>query len=243
MKISSSFDNCYNQKYNQPFKRKFYLPEKVGEMGKFTNEHVGIAEEKLFLASSACILQPLVDIIFADEDKRSDVAIKSVSKALAGGITGVTIRGGLNAYLKSKIKFDTKNTWCDYFFPLNANKMRDETSKTLAKNMLKQYCSTLSGIFALLIMALITNEKIDVPLTMLFQDFFTDFIQNDLSLKDSLINLKKSCSDKVKNAYYRTIRFWKQSKEKKRIITEIIKDDKIKIPRERKLIGESVNAA
>ena len=71
MNISSSFNNSNNQ-YHQGFRgvpeKALVLPGFIGKFNRWAGTHVGIPEQKLFLASSAFVLQPFIDLKYAAEE-------------------------------------------------------------------------------------------------------------------------------------------------------------------------------
>ena len=113
MKISSSLNTTDKQQTYRSFKgfpaQSIILPEVVGDIGRFVGNNIGTPEQKLIVASTAALLRPFVDLKYAEEDKKIDTAIKSTSKALAGGLTGVTIRAGFITLMNSLIKFPGAN--------------------------------------------------------------------------------------------------------------------------------------
>ena len=117
MKISSSFHNIDSNQSYQSFKgvppNPKYIPEIIGNIGKVAGEYINTPEQKLFLATAALMFQPLIDLKYAKEDQKEDVAIKSASKAMAGGFTGVLIRA---VFLKITDHFVMKR-FCPWRLP------------------------------------------------------------------------------------------------------------------------------
>ena len=233
MKISSSFNSNYRMQNSQSFNglpaKTVFLPEWLGKAGKWAGEYVSMPEQKLFLAATAFLFQPAIDMKFAEEDKKSDVAIKSASKAIAGGITGVAIRALSEKYFRSKIGYDANgdkkvNLINDYLFPPKAAKLR-ERSKTAADIMLKKYASTLSIVTALAVMILVTNEKLDVPITSDLQDLYTYVARDNKSWKDAFKEVGKSRINKIKISIKRQKEFVDNIKNKCKRIFNIIKED------------------
>ena len=72
MKISSSFTTIDRKQNYQSFKgvppNPKYLPEFVGTLGKLAGDYISMPEQKLFMATTALMLQPLIDLKFAEED-------------------------------------------------------------------------------------------------------------------------------------------------------------------------------
>ncbi len=214
MKISSSSRNINNTKNAQSFKglpeNPKCIPAPIGKLGKIVGEYVNTPEQKLFLATSALMFQPLVDLKFADDEKKTDSAIKSASKAIAGGLTGVAIRAGFLKLIDTYIGFDKNNKLNEYFLPKAARKLR-KNSPSLADVRLKQYCQTLGTLFAVLFMIFFSNSKLDVPLTSDFQDLLSGVIKEDKSWIKSLGDVGKARKDKI-NSWFN---------HKKDIITNI----------------------
>ena len=250
MKISSSFDNNYIQNNNPSFgivnlnkthrktikrpiekvpQNPVILPDKLGEIAKWVGESVGLPEQKLFLAASAVFLQPAIDMKFAEEDKKSDVAIKSASKAIAGGITGVTIRILSERYFKKKIGYERNglrkvNKLNDYLFPESAEKLY-RTSMVEYERLIKKYCVTLGNMCALFTMIFVTNEQIDVPLTSDFQDLFTGVARDGKTWEKSLDMVIKSRKTKIRRWFKRQVEHLHSIKDKTRRIIDIIQED------------------
>lgn len=213
MKISSSFDNTCNRNCNSfkgiPANPK-YIPEVIGHVGKVVGDYVNVPEQKLFLATSALLFQPFIDLKFADEDKKVDSAIKSASKAIAGGLTGVTIRA---LFLKLTDKFigyeddiitsasqslQKKPTKLNrYLFPDAVNEYA-KSDPALAMLHMKQYSKTLGTLFAVLFMILFSNSKLDVPITNDLQDLIGGVVKENKSWLKSLSDVKNNRTEKIK---------------------------------------------
>lgn len=263
MKINSSIDNNY-YKYNknpsfgvvnlkkipkdipEPLLNKIpekpvVLSDKIGEFGKWVGEYVGMPEQKLFLATSAFLLQPAIDMKYAEEDKKSDVAIKSASKALAGGITGVTIRILSEKYFRNKIGHTPRgrrkdNLLNDYLLPKYADDLREKSIIEYERQM-KKYCATLGNMCALLIMIFVTNEQIDVPLTSDFQDLFTGVARDNKNWEQSTNDVINSRKTKIKRWFQYQVDYMHSIKDKIRRIIAIIKEEP-KIKRRRSVTRE-----
>lgn len=171
-----------NREKSQSFKSvptaPIYLPEITGKAAKVVGNYVRAPEQKLLLATTALIFQPLIDLKYAEEDKKVDSAIKSASKAMAGGITGVTIRALFTAWTKKNIVFDArnKNFLNEYFYPDNITNLL-KTRPRIARRELDSYNRSLALIFATLFMIIFSNSKLDVPLTSDFQDILGGVIK------------------------------------------------------------------
>ena len=203
MKIGSSFDNIIKVKKNETSFKAIpefptYLPDFVGTIGKAAGEYISMPEQKLFLATSAVMLQPLMDLKFADKDKKNDAAIKSASKAIAGGLTGVSIRAAFLKITSKYIGFNKHNKLNTYFFPDNARQMRIE-SEALANRRMEQYQKTLGTLFAIIFMIIFSNSKIDVPLTNDIQDLITGMVKENKSFAKSTFDVTKNRCKKIKN--------------------------------------------
>ena len=92
MKINSYLNTTNKNSSSPSFKSNRFIPESIGALGKVVGEHVAAPEQKLILALFALSLQPLIDLKFAEEDKKVDASIKTASKIIAGAVTGVSIR-------------------------------------------------------------------------------------------------------------------------------------------------------
>ncbi len=262
MKISSSPNNNYNIyeppsfglvslkkkpsaqrkkpkiKFTKMPEKPIYLPNFIGEAAKWTSEFVGLPEQKLFLAATAFIMQPAIDMKFAEEDKKSDVAIKSAAKALAGGITGVTIRGICERYFKNRIGYDEKgklkvNLANDLFFPKDSEEIRAK-SIVEYEHRISKYCVTLGNICALAAMILVTNEKVDVPLTSDFQDLFTNVARDNKSWEDSFNEVAVSRKNKIQRWIQSKIDYLKMLDDKANRIKNIINEE---YPKKKKSAG------
>ena len=203
MKISSQIKNINNKTNMQSFRaiptNPIFMPEVLGKLGKAVGEYVSVPEQKLLLATSALMFHPLIDLKYADEDKRTDAAIKSASKAIAGGITGVTIRAAFIKFTNKYIGFDKQNPFNRlYFYPTKASELRD-LKPTLADLRMKQYTATLGTIFALLFMSFFSNSKVDVPLTSDFQDFISGITKENKTWSKSLNDTYQARKTKIIN--------------------------------------------
>ena len=228
MKISSSFGNMDKDKSCQTFKgipeKQFYIPNAVGKLGKVVGEYVNMPEQKLFLATTALMFQPLIDLKFADEDKKTDAAIKSASKAIAGGVTGVTIRGAFIKITEHFIGFHKHNKLNRYFFPDDAAEMR-RTSEALSDVRMKQYCGSLGTLFAVLFMIFFSNSKIDVPLTSDLQDLIGGVVKEDKTWIKSLADVSNNRKEKIKNWFDKKKNFLLKIKNKAVKIMKVLKED------------------
>lgn len=74
---------------------------------EFVGNNFNTPEQKLIVATTATVLRPLMDLKYAEEDKKVDSAIKSTSKAIAGGLTGVAIRKFFITFANKAIKLPT----------------------------------------------------------------------------------------------------------------------------------------
>ena len=235
MKISS-FPNNINNFNNNEEKTSFkssssviYLPNVVGEVGKFIGEYVGIPEKKLIQNTTALFLQPHFDLKYGEDEEKTDIAIKSASKAIAGGITGVTIRAAAISFFQRKINFDTLNKSIinKLLLPEKAEEMYRK-SKCLANTRLKMYNETLGTIASIAIMTLFTNKNIDVPLTAFFQDIIGGVVKENKTWSRSIYD---TCEEKR-----RKIESWAKDKEAKTLerkdkiqrIVKIIKSETAK---------------
>lgn len=228
MKISSFSYKTNNNKEQTSFKGSsgvIYLPKAIGEVGKFVGEHIGIPEKKLIQNATALYLQPHFDLKYAEEEEKTDIAIKSASKAIAGGITGVSIRAAAISFFQRKVNFNPYNTSIinKLLLPEKAEKLR-KSSITLSDKRLKMYNETLGTVASILIMTLFTNKNIDVPLTGLFQDIIGGVVKENKTWSRSIYDTYAEKRDKFEK--------WLKEKEDKSIkrkekikkIAEIITD-------------------
>lgn len=201
MKISSSFNSTDRNKTCQSFKgvppNPKYIPEFIGKIGKVAGKYINTPEQKLFLATTALMFQPVIDLKFAQEDKQTDAAIKSASKSIAGGLTGVLIRAGFIHLTTSKIGFKKVNKLNNFFFPEAASKLY-QTEPELTKLQLTQYSQTLGTLFAILFMTFFSNSNIDVPLTSDLQDLLSGVIKENKTCRKSLADVATNRANKIK---------------------------------------------
>ena len=201
MKISSSFNNNDRAPVYQSFRgvppNPKYIPETVGNIAKKAGHYISIPEQKLIMATTALMLVPLIDLKFAEEDKKIDSAIKSASKAIAGGITGVSIRAACISLTQNLIGFNKDNKFSLHFIPDKLVKKYKEGNPS-AKIELSQFNQTLGTLMAILIMVLITNKNIDVPLTSDLQDLISGVVKDKKSWLQSFSDVKDARADKIK---------------------------------------------
>ena len=201
-------------------------PEVIGNIGKVTGEYISMPEQKLFMATASLMLVPLIDLKFADEDKKIDAAIKSASKSIAGGLTGVSIRAAFIALTSNLIGFDKTNKFNHHFIPDRAI-TKLATEREIAHLELKQYNKTLGTLFAILFMSFFSNSKIDVPLTSDLQDLISGVVKEDKTWLKSFSDVMNSRKQKI-TAWFnkwkqRTVNFGKKTLE----ICKIIKSDNV----------------
>lgn len=228
MKISSSFNRTENSRNNQSFKaipaNPKYIPEMLGKIGKVAGEYVSMPEQKLFLATTALMFQPLIDLKFANEEQKNDAAIKSASKAIAGGLTGVTIRAAFLKITDHFIGFNKHNKLNTHFFP-DASIHLKETRPEIAKLYMKQYTKTLGTLFAVLFMILFSNSKMDVPLTSDLQDFISGIAKENKSWLTSLKDVKNNRCKKIADWFNRKKKFVEKIGRKMVKIGDVIMND------------------
>ncbi len=203
MKVNSSLINQYNVKESPAFKgfaeNPKYIPEIVGKAGKIAGEYVSVPEQKLFLAATALMFVPLIDLKFCEEDKKVDSAIKSASKAIVGGLTGVAIRGGFMALTKKFIGFGKDKFKIQrYLYPEKATALY-EMSPSYAKMQMNKYTTTLATLFAIIFMTLFSNKNVDVPLTSDLQDFMGGIIKDKKTWTKSLKDVTDNRKVKIAN--------------------------------------------
>ncbi len=235
MKISSSFSNHVKGRNNQSFKaipkNPKYIPETLGVIGKAAGEYINMPEQKLFLAATALMFQPLIDLKFANEEQKNDAAIKSASKAIAGGLTGVTIRAAFLKIMDKFIGFDKHNKLNTLFFPEAVQRLK-ETRPEIAKLYMKQYSKTLGTLCAVLFMILFSNSKIDVPLTSDFQDLISGVAKEDKTWLQSLKDVAKGRCKKIADWFRKIKSFFVTIKTKILQVDYALKNDEQKSHKE-----------
>lgn len=232
MKINLASQYTDKSKQNQSFKaipqKRIILPEPVGEIAKRAGYYINTPEQKLFLAASTLMLTPLLDLKFADDDKKVDTAIKSASKAVAGGVTGVAIRAGFQAFTKKFIQFDAGNVVSRCFFPGAAKKLFDEYPE-LATARLDQYRKTMGTLFAVIFMILFSNSKVDVPFTGDMQDLLSGVIKEKKSWISSFTDVAVNRKEKIHNWLEKKKNRVLKLKNKVVNIAKIIRNDDVKV--------------
>ena len=204
MKISSNSPNItVKRDKNTSFKATpgtVYLPKIIGEFGKFVGEYVSTPEKKLIQNTTALFLQPHFDLKYAEDDEKTDIAIKSVSKAIACGFTGVTIRAACVSFFKKRINFNFDNSSIlnKLLMPPKAIDLQRD-SKNLAEKRLGSYNSMLGTVAAILIMTLFTNRNIDVPLTRTIQDIISGVVKNNKTWGQSIYDTYSIKKEKIEN--------------------------------------------
>ena len=237
MKICSNSINNNNAVSKQSFKaipaEYHRLPEIVGKIGKIAGEYVGMPEQKLFLATSALMLQPVIDLKFADEDKKDDAAIKSASKAIAGGVSGVTIRAICINLMNKHVNFKPDGEKADkikkYLLPTDAKALydKDPMKHQLAIRRLKQYNMTIGSLIAMLVMMLFTNKSFDVPFTSDLQDFIGGIVKENKTWARSLHDVSNKRYNKIKNSVLRVSKRFTNIKNKFKKIIHTIKSPEV----------------
>ena len=229
MKITSSTNMNGKTNYCQSFKgipvKPVVINEILGDISRSAGTKISSAEQKLILASTAVFLRPLIDLKFAEEDKKIDTAIQSTSKAIAGGITGVTIRAFFIKLADKLIKlpgeeFDDKlrrKIYDSDEIKVLKEKLEDgmsEISSLLLPQKIKetnitepikaahqkaQYIKSLGGFVAVIVMAFYTNAAWDAPLTADFIKFFNGIIKEGKTPLDSLTKVVQDRHQIIKN--------------------------------------------
>ena len=208
MKISSSFykqDRNINSPSFQgvPPNPKF-IPEFIGTLGKYAGEYIDSPEQRLFLGLATIAFKPLIDLKYAEKDKKADTAIKSAAKGIAGMTTGIAIRSGFIKLTEKYIGYDfikdkairKSNMINTLFLPDIAKEMCNESIETL-KRQTKKYCNTLGSILAIIFMIVFSNSKIDVPLTNDLHDLLAGVIKDNKSWPKSIYDTIKARGGKI----------------------------------------------
>ena len=181
-------------------------------------------EQKLFLATTALMLTPLIDLKFAQEDQKVDSAIKSASKAMAGGFTGVAIRAAFLKLTDHFIGLDKHNKLNLYFLPESAV-ILSRREPEMAKLQMRQYNKSLGTLFAVLFMILFSNSKVDVPLTSDLQDLISGVVKENKTWLKSFSDVYDSRSKKIKDWFERKKQILNSIKTKLIKIIKIIAED------------------
>lgn len=235
MNIHSQYsDKCSYQSFKAIPTTYKVIPEVIGNLGKYVGEYINTPEQKLLLASTALLFQPLIDLKFAEEDKKVDSAIKSASKAMAGGITGVPIRAFFIALANYVVRPKTPNfkpiggNLYEFFhqslYPLTNRALRQE-DKFTANFRLKQYNKTLGTILAIIFMLVFSNSKLDVPLTGLFQDLLSKVIKDKKPWSTSISEVVSDRKKKFDNWKNKKMNSINNFVDKSKKLIKFIKDD------------------
>ncbi len=230
MKINSFPYNNTDKKasYQQSFKKNpanpKFIPESIGKIGKVAGKYINMPEQKLFMAVTALMFQPLIDLKFAQDDQKIDSAIKSASKAIAGGLTGVVIRSLFPKFVDRFIGPDKHSLLNKYFLPKAVLDLQNENPE-LVNFRMKQYNKTLGTLFAVLFMVLFSNSKLDVPLTGDLRDLISGVVKENKSWLKSFSDVYDSRCKKIND--------WIDERKKK------LKNIKIKIIKFIKIIIEN----
>ena len=228
MKISSSLNKYDREKSCQTFKgpplNPIIVPEVFGTVSRIAGEYIGMSEQKLILSTASSIINPAMDLKYADKDKKVDSAIKTFSKAVVGGMTGVIIRALCIKYTLSHIGFNQCNKFNTYFLPSTARAMlKNEPEKV--RIMLEKYSKNLGAILAMIIMMTFTNSNIDVPLTSDLQDFISGMVKDNKNWKQSLNSVLAARQKKINKFVTKIINFVQKSEKKVKKIAAAITDD------------------
>ncbi len=229
MKISSFPYKSDKNNYSCPSFKSFpshpkYFPEIMARIAKVGGEYISMPEQRLFLAATALFMQPLIDLKFAHEDKKVDSAIKSASKAMVGGFTGVAIRALFIRLTTKSIAPLKDNFLYRYFLPDKIQKMF-EFEPLMASKLLKQYNASLGSIFAIAFMVLFSNSKIDAPFTGDVQDLLSGVIKENKSWGDSFKTVIRSRCRKIRIWFKHKKDFILKIYTKLKKIVQIIKED------------------
>ena len=225
MKICSSFNTDRNNNTYQSFKgvppNPKYIPEFIGNLGKLAGEYINTPEQKLFLAISALTFQPLIDLKYAQDDKKIDASIKSASKAMAGGFTGVVIRAAFLKITNHFIGFNKHNKLNRLFMPDDAVRIK-LYDPDMAQLRIKQYSQTLGTLFAVLFMILFSNAKVDVPLTSDLQDIISGIVKQNKSWLRSINDVANNRGKKISSWFKQKGDIFKNIKNKFKDILNVI---------------------
>ena len=207
------------------------MPNILGKIGKLAGEYVSMPEQKLFLATTALMFVPLIDLKYADEDKKVDTAIKSASKAMMGGLTGVIIRAAFLKFMDKFVGLGKHNVINTYLLPPKASELnaklsaaKNEAEKLMLAKKVKQYSQTMGTLFAILFMTFFSNSKVDVPLTSDMQDLISGVVKENKTWLKSLADVSKSRKTKISNWFEKKKIFFSNVKEKIVRIVNVLKE-------------------
>ena len=229
MKIRSSFESKINNKTSQTFKglsaTTKYVPNCFAKAAQVAEKYISTPEQKLILTLSSLLFLPLIDLKFANEDKKIDAAIKSTAKPIACGFTGVLIRKAFIEFANKTINFNKNNIIKNNFMPQALQELsKQDMSKTV--KMLEQYNTTLGTIVAMLFMICFSNVKIDVPLTGDLQDIISGVVKGNKGWLKSINDVKKNRIQKIKNKANHRKQLFNNIKTKVTQIYNEIKEDR-----------------
>lgn len=235
MKINNNINKIDSRENLQSFRgvppnKVHYYPEKLAKLGKIAGEYISAPEQKMFMATTALMLQPLIDLKFADDDKKVDTAIKSASKSIAGGFTGIAIRAAFIKLASTFIDINKRNKLSLHFLPPKA--IEDFVSNPLdAQIKLKQYHQSIGTLFAIIFMVCFSNSKVDVPLTSDMQDLISGVVKENKtwikSLSDVIVNRKKKITTKIDKWKKEATKLYDKYKKVEKFISE-------KLPKKKK---------
>lgn len=236
MKISSSFYNTNSRNNSHSFKgvpaNPCYIPEIIGRMGKFAGKYIDSPEQRLFLALATLMFKPLIDLKYAREDKKIDSALKTTAKGLAGGLTGVTIRGAFLQLTEKYIGYDCinkrlipkQNRLNSLFLPKISQQMKEDCPE-IVKLRIAKYSNTLGSLFAIAFMVLFSNSNIDVPLTNDLQDLLSGVVKEKKTWLKSLGDVSSARANKIINWFKRKLNIAEKISTKIKDIAAVIKSD------------------
>ena len=234
MKISSSFYNTNSRNNSHSFKgvpvNPVYIPEWVGTIGKYAGKYIDSPEQRLILALATLMFKPAIDLKYARDDKKIDTALKTTAKGLAGGITGVAIRGAFLKLTEKYIGYDCinnrliskQNRLNSLFLPKISQQIKEDYPE-LVKLRIAKYSNTLGSLFAIAFMILFSNSNIDVPLTNDLQDLLSGVVKEKKTWLKSLGDVSSARADKIRNWFKRKMNVAEKISTKLRDIAAIIK--------------------
>lgn len=225
MKINSSFTTNGRNTYNPTFKANL-SPDKVksiadfvvseghnafGKVGMWFSDNINTPEKKLITVAIGLLTQPLIDLYTAREENKVDSAIKTTSKLIAGGITGVSIRAACLMLSKFIIidkhekdllkKIQTALRPYDY---READVLVEITDAMIENNVairkkIGAYSNTVGNILAVLVMIGLTNAHIDAPVTTYLRKFFTGVVKEGKTITKSIADTYEMREQDKKN--------------------------------------------
>lgn len=170
----SGIDNTNNISFNgrlgnfaEKAKQKFYdkfasrtVGERADKFYKWAGNKISSAESRLILGGTAIILQPIFDFFNKKQDEETRIVsvCRTISKIIAGTLTGFLIRKGTIKLIQACSQMPAPNLpkWKTLLTPKNIENIDPDRLKHTQNAM---------GTFTALGVMVYTNFKIDAPFT------------------------------------------------------------------------------